>query len=177
MNSFAARAFTLLALGLAACSNQSTGFDHPSGAPAADAPPPSSGDGGERAAADAAVATVNGCTGADFAENDRTAESAERIIRAPDDATPAQFSPHCMRVRVGQTITWTGELKSYSISYKLVSTTNGGFSNSAGPTKFVIGDEDGGDTKETAEASEPMTISFTVADHPTTMFGAVDVVP
>ncbi len=61
------------------------------------------------------------------------------------------------------------------MSYRLISTRNGGFANDV-PTKFVIDDEGGGATKETAQTSEPMIISFTVVEHPTTMFGAVEIV-
>lgn len=118
---------------------------------------------------------VNGCTAADFAANDRTAEGAERVILAPDGPAPAQFTPHCMRVRIGQTVTWKGDLESHPISYKLVATSRGGFGD-AGST-FVVGDADGGATQNTAETGEPMTISFTCDKHPTIMFGAVDVVP
>ena len=118
---------------------------------------------------------VNGCSPADFAANDRTAEGAERVILAPDVPAPAQFTPHCMRVRIGQTVTWKGDLESHPISYKLVATSRGGFGD-AGST-FVVGDADGGATQNTAEAGEPMTISFTCDKHPTIMFGAVDVVP
>jgi plastocyanin len=117
---------------------------------------------------------VNGCSAADFAANDRTADDAERILRGPDGPAPAQFSPHCMRVRVGQTVAWTADLTSHSMSYVLVSTVDGGFGDAA--TTFVLGG-DGGHTEDTAQASEPMTISFTCSKHPTLMFGAVEVVP
>ncbi len=116
-----------------------------------------------------------GCTAADFAANDRTAEGAERVILAPDGPAPAQFSPRCMRVRVGQTITWQGDLASHPISYTIVATSGGG-SREAGST-FVVGDPEGGATQNTALCGEPMTIAFTADDHPTIMFGAVDVVP
>jgi hypothetical protein len=96
------------------------------------------------------------------------------VILAPEGPEPAQFSPRCMRVRIGQTITWKGDLKSHPISYKLVSTAQGGFGD-AGST-FVIGDADGGATQDTARSDEPLTMAFTCDDHPTIMFGAVDVV-
>ncbi len=176
MACFALRVLSVLgvSLGLAACASDPTaqaGSDAPA-APIADGD--ASNDGGVEQV-DAAPATVNGCTAADFAANDRTANDADRIIRAPEDGRPAQFTPHCMRVRIGQTVTWSADFAIYSMSYKLVSSTDGGFQNRAA-TEFVLGDPDGGHTTETATAPEPMTISFTVQEHPTTMFGAVDIV-
>ena len=158
----------------AACSSSSS----PSSPPAADAGGGDSatdGGGGADVVTDAAPNTVNGCTVADFAANDRTAAGAERVIQAPDVPAPAQFSPHCMRVRVGQTVTWKGDLLSHPISFKLVSTTDGGFGDAA--TVATVGDPDGGATQDTVQANEPMTIRFTCSNHPTLMFGAVDVVP
>lgn len=163
-----------VALG-AACSSSSSS---PSGATgdAGDGDASTTADGAADAAvADAAPATVNGCTAADFEANDRTADAAERVILAPDVPAPAQFSPHCMRVRVGQTVTWKGDLTSHPISYKLASTADGGFGDAA--TVFVLGDADGGATQNTARADEPLTIAFTCDNHPSIMFGAVDVVP
>ena len=157
----------------AACSASSTSSVSPGprGDEAADA---ANDAGSGRLGADASVAIVNGCTGADFAANDRTADDAERIIQGPTGPTPAQFSPHCMRVRVGQTVTWKGDLGHYSLSYKFVSTSPEGPSDAA--TVVVLGDRDGGASQDTVMTPDPTTIAFTCDDYPTIMFGAVDVV-
>jgi plastocyanin len=124
--------------------------------------------------ADATVKQVNGCTEADFVANDRTAEDAQRIIRGPDGPESAQFSPNCMRVRVGQTVTFTGDLASHPMSYVVTSTLDGGFGDAA--TAFYLGG-DGGHNEDTVRADEPQALAFSCQEHPTTMFGAVDWVP
>jgi plastocyanin len=118
---------------------------------------------------------VNGCTEADFAANDRTAPGADRTLVGPVTPTPAQFSPHCMRVKATQTVTWTGDFDSHPLTFKLVSTTDGGFVNDAA-TDVVIG-ADGGTSPITITPKERMTIAFTCTLHPSVMFGAVDAVP
>jgi plastocyanin len=119
--------------------------------------------------------SISGCMPADFAANDHTATSDPRVIQAPIVATPAQFSPRCMRVKVGQTVTWQGDLASHPISYKI--TARDGSGGADGGTAFVIGAPDGAATMNTATGQQPMTIEFKCDSHPTTMFGAVDVVP
>ena len=171
------RAHLLLVLPalVAACSSTSTA----SSAPYPDGPygdPPADTTG--RTPSAPTVGAVNGCSGADFAANDRTADDAERIIRAPDEGAVGPFTPRCMRVRIGQTITWTN-LAPHDMKFVLASTSADGFQTDAGDaggTHFVLGDPDGG-TDTTAVAFERLTIAFTANDHPSIMLGAVDVVP
>ena len=167
------RAHLLLALPalVAACSSTSTVSSSPYPDPYVDPP---AADSPGRTASAPTVDVVNGCSGADFAANDRTADDAERIIRGPADGAIAQFTPHCMRVRIGQTITWTN-LAPHDMAFKLASTAAGGFQREAG-TSFVLGDPDSG-ADTTAVSHETLTIAFTANDHPSIMFGAVDVVP
>jgi hypothetical protein len=160
----------------AACSSPSSSSPSPSNDGGSDSTDgPASDSGTAEVIADAAPATVNGCTAADFAANDRTADAAERVILAPDGPAPAQFSPHCMRVRASQTVTWKGDLSSHPISYKLIAAADGGFNDAA--TVATHGDADGGATQDTVQANDEMTIAFRCDEHPTIMFGAVDVVP
>lgn len=53
----------------------------------------------------------NDCTPYDFAMNDHTAPADPRIIGFPYDPAPAQYSPRCMKIKAGQTITWKGDFR------------------------------------------------------------------
>jgi plastocyanin len=170
---FLALSTAALAGGAAACSSSSTAS--PAASDAGGGADLDAGDASADATADASPATVNGCTEADFAANDRTAPGADRTLQGPATPTPAQFSPHCMRVKATQTVTWTGDFDSHPLTFKLVSTTDGGFVNDAA-TEVVIG-PDGGTSPITVTPNERMTIAFTCTAHPTVMFGAVDAVP
>jgi plastocyanin len=164
-------AFPVLAL---ACSSSSSSPGDGGLAEAGDATTPldAASDG---APADAGEdASVNGCTPADFAANDHTAAGDPRVIQAPNDATPAQFLPRCMRVKVNQTVTWQGDLADHPISYTITARA-GGDAGDAGST-FVQGLPDGAPTQNTGTMGQPATIAFRCDNHPSVMFGAVDVV-
>lgn len=47
---------------------------------------------------------LNGCLLATFV--DRTAAGAARTITGPATLTPSQWSPPCMRIKAGQSVTW-----------------------------------------------------------------------
>ena len=128
------------------------------------------------AASDAGTdAAVNGCTEADFAANDHTAAADTRIVQAPNDALPLQFAPHCMRVKVNQTITWQGDLADHPISYVVKAASGTAAPDAA--SLFVVGLPDGSPNQNTATMGQAGTIAFKCDNHPTVMFGAVQVVP
>lgn len=165
MRAFLFATSSLVVAALFACSSSSTE------APAA----PAANDGGSSdsatdvAALDAGIESFNGCMEADFAANDRTAESAERIFRGPEtDAGAIPFDPRCMRIRVNQTVVWKVD-SSYGMSWKAIATEDGGFSPDAGAS-FVL------DEKETTMSTkEPEIWLFSCPDYPI-MAGALQVV-
>lgn len=122
------------------------------------------------AAADAGPGPINGCTSADFAANDHTAPADSRIIQAPNDVTPAQYLPHCMRVKVEQLVTWQGDLADHPLELVL---------HADGPDagSFTIGAPDGSPDGTTVIAHQSGTLAFKCRVHPSTMFGAVQIVP
>ena len=127
-------------------------------------------------ASDAPVDTgpgpINGCTPADFAANDHTAEADSRIIQAPTDMIPLQFSPHCMRVKVDQLVTWQGDVADHPLDFAL-----GTDGPDAGSFTGTLGAPDGSPDIDTIIAHQPGSIAFKCSNHPTIMFGAVQVVP
>ncbi len=58
---------------------------------------------------------VNGCTAADFAANDLSAAGAARVITFPTGAAPAQYTPACITIAAGQTVTWNGAFASHPL--------------------------------------------------------------
>jgi plastocyanin len=71
---------------------------------------------GPTSTADAGVGeSVNGCAPADFAAHDLSSPSAARVITFPTGATPAQYSPPCITIGVGQMVTWNGAFSSHPL--------------------------------------------------------------
>lgn len=104
--------------------------------------------------------TVNGCTAADFAAHDLSAQSANRTITFPSGAAPAQYSPACITIAVGQSVTWTGAFGSHPLeqfggdaSMWITSTTSG----TTATFSFPVGG----------------TYGFHCSAHPSVMQGAV----
>jgi hypothetical protein len=127
-------------------------------------------------ASDGAVQAVNGCTEADFAANDHTAATDPRVIAAPTVAAPAQFTPHCMRVKVDQLITWSGDLADHPVDFMVIVPRD----VDAGPDASIaaiVGAPDGAATMDTLKVPFPATVAFNCSNHPKVMFGAVEVVP
>lgn len=114
-------------------------------------------DAGNEAASEAA-APVNGCT----TFTDQTANGG--TITGPMNATPAQYSPNCVHIKVGQKVTWNVDLTSHPL----------GAAGGDTPTPITT-------------TSTGTTVSFTFPNagtfgfhcnvHPTIMFGAVQVTP
>jgi len=101
---------------------------------------------------------VNGCT----SYADMTAGGA--TIDGPMDFNPAQFSPNCVQIKAGQSVTWNVDFAAHPLAAS------------------------GGDSPSPiATTSSGTTVTFTFPNagafgyhclaHPTIMFGAVDVVP
>jgi hypothetical protein len=124
---------------------------------------------------DGAVATpVNGCTAADFAANDHTADSDPRAIQGPTGAAPSQYTPHCMRIRAGQTVTITTDVTDHPIDLSVVPGDPQPFPELDG----IVFSDAGAAVGETVTL--PLAggiIAFTCEAHPTLMFGAIQSVP
>ena len=73
--------------------------------------------GPEGAGADSgtAVMPVNGCTAMDFAANDRRADAASRVIAFPSGAAPGPYTPRCITISAGQSVTWNGDFASHPL--------------------------------------------------------------
>jgi plastocyanin len=52
--------------------------------------------------------SFNDCTPYDFTMNDHTAPADPRVITFPYDPNPMQYTPRCMKIQAGQTVTWRG---------------------------------------------------------------------
>jgi plastocyanin len=136
MNKIASSTFFTLCLLSAACGGSSS-----------EAPPPSPGDATERA--------LNGCTSYD----DHSAEADPRTIAWSLSVTsdPA----HCMRIKVGETVRWNGDLSIHPLGPK------GG--DAPNPISAV-------DASGRVSFSSPGTFGYTCTVHPS-MIGAIRVVP
>jgi plastocyanin len=114
---------------------------------------------------------VNGCGESDFAANDHTADADPRIIAGPPGLTPQQYVPNCMRIKAGQTVTFTGDNVHHPVDTAQVS----------GPTPYPIltGSVPAGDggSDFTVTISEPGVVRFNCDVHPTLMKGAIEIVP
>ena len=104
---------------------------------------------------------VNGCT----AYADHTAAADARKITFPTGA-PEQFSPPCMKIKVGQSVTWTG----------------GDFSvhplePAGGDSPTPIDTVTSGTADHTIAFPNAGTFGFECAQHPSIMHGAIFVTP
>ena len=115
--------------------------------------------------ADAASAAVNGCAAADFAASDHTAANDARAISFPSSGAPMQYSPHCMTVKVGQSVTWSGNFLAHPLE-----AVGGDAGN-----PIMLTSSSGGSMSVTFPAAG--TFGFDCANHPTLMLGAVRVTP
>ncbi len=60
--------------------------------------------------------SFNDCSPFDFTMNDHTAAGDARIITFSYDQTPVQYAPRCMKIKVGQTVTWKGDQHFHPLS-------------------------------------------------------------
>jgi plastocyanin len=120
--------------------------------------------GTDTGAVDASTAPVNGCGPAQFAANDHSAPSDPRAIAFATTSTPMQFSPSCMSIQVGQTVTWNGDFSDHPLE----------------PMPSVADDPIMDVTSGTTASytfTAPGTYGYDCAMHPSVMFGAIQVVP
>ena len=137
-----------------ACSSSSTGGTEVDAA----SPSPDAG-----ASPDSGL-PVNGCGEAQLAANDHTGASDPRTIQAPPGATPQQYMPSCMRVRVGETVTFVGDNAHHPVD-------TFAFSGPGMPVVASVG------TTFTVTMAAPGIVRFNCDVHPTTMNGAIEFVP
>jgi plastocyanin len=113
--------------------------------------------------ADAGPPLVNGCAVADFAASDHTAASDPRAIGFPQGIAPGPYTPSCMTVRVGQSVTWTGDFTAHPLE------SFGGDAMSP-ITPMTMG------TMASVTFATPGVFGFHCANHPSTMLGAIKVI-
>ncbi len=99
---------------------------------------------------------VNGCT----AFTDDTTDGG--VITGPSDFNPAQYTPNCVHVKVGQSVTWNVDLTDHPLA-----PAGGDTPNPINPI--------GTGTSVTYSFPNAGTFGFHCAQHPTLMFGAVEV--
>jgi plastocyanin len=147
---------------LVSCSSSSTTATDAGGA-GSDTGTPS--DGGAETATDARLDVgdadqLNGCTAAIFSSNDHTAAADPRRITFPSGPVPDQFTPQCMTIRAGQSVTWTGAFESHP------------FAPFGGATATPIPSTSSGTTLSVAFPN-PGEYGFHCEFHPEVMAGAV----
>ena len=142
------RTFTLVLLGC------SVAFGCTSSSPQSDA----GSDSGNPA--DSGGTPVNGCT----TYTDMTA--AGGTITGPSGATPSQYSPNCVHIKVGQSVTWNSDFT----NHPLVPTA--GVGTQPNPITATS-------TGTTVTIAFPAagTFAYNCGIHTSTMFGAVEVTP
>jgi len=116
----------------------------------------SSSGSGEDAGSDAAV--VNGCT----AYTDMTTGTA--VINGPATAAAAQYSPNCIHVKVGQSVTWNSDFADHPLVAFGGDSPNPIQSTATGTTVTFAFPNAG-------------TFGYHCGIHTTLMFGAVEVTP
>jgi plastocyanin len=148
----------LLALASAHCSSDSTqpGSTDGGGADSAVA------DGGTDAEAGMGMQPVNGCSQADFVT--MSDPSSMRIITFPTTSSPIQYAPPCMKIKVGQSVTWNGAFTHHPLE------PAGGDAMTPIPALNT-------GTTTTVAFPRAGTFGFECAAHPNVMFGAILVVP
>ena len=109
---------------------------------------------------DAGPVLVNGC--ATFL--DKTAQNDPRAISFPTGLVPAQYDPNCMKVKVGQSVTWNGAFANHPLIA------------SGGDSGNPIATTSTGTTKSFAFPAAG-TYGFACQFHGLSMFGAIQVVP
>jgi plastocyanin len=101
---------------------------------------------------------VNGCT----SFNDQSSNGG--TVNGPMTPTPAQFSPNCVRIKAGQSVTFNVDFAAHPLA------ASGG--DTGNPiTTTVAG------TSVTFQFTKAGTYGFHCLAHPTIMFGAIQVMP
>lgn len=109
------------------------------------------------------------CTDVEFDANDQTAQALVTVT-FPTGASPADYSPKCVKVKVGTIVRWSGSFASHPLQ-------NGGSIGSPIPAVTSVA-SDGGDIGE-LEVTFPAvgTFDYNCAIHGSAMPGSVRVVP
>lgn len=159
----------MLSLGCAAvlsCSNNNTGNDAGTATDAGKESGVGTDSGGIKdsgggtdtgSGTDSGTQVVNGCT----TFTDLTASSAPTIT-GPSDALPAQFTPNCVLINAGQSVTWNVFFSGHPLAA------------SGGDTPSPIVTTSTGTTVTFAFPNKG-TFGYHCLSHPTQMFGAVKV--
>jgi plastocyanin len=114
-------------------------------------------------APDAPATPVNGCGPTQFAASDHSAASDPRAISFATTSTPVQFSPNCMSIKAGQTVTWNGDFTDHPLE-PTTANTNPIMDVTSGTTTTVTFPAAG-------------VFGYDCANHPSIMLGAIQVVP
>ena len=116
-------------------------------------------DGGTDSGTDSAAA-INGCT----TFTDMTASGG--TITGPSGALPSQYTPNCVHIKVGQSVTWTSDFTNHPLvpTAGVGSTGNPITATSTGTTVTIAFPSAG-------------TFAYNCGIHSTTMLGAVEVTP
>ena len=117
-------------------------------------------DSGTDAAVDSGPQPVNGCT--TFV--DKSQPNDVRDIAFPTGVGPVQYSPNCMKIKAGQSVTWNGAFANHPLI------ASGGDAGNPIPTTST------GTTKAFAFPTAG-TYGFACQFHGFSMFGAIQVVP
>jgi plastocyanin len=67
-------------------------------------------DGGAACVPTTTTTVIPQCSEVELGAQDHTAAADARLIRAPSDEKEGPYVPNCMTIRVGQSVTWTGNL-------------------------------------------------------------------
>ena len=123
-------------------------------------------------AADAADASASAyCSLADFDAHDLTAQ-ANVDITFPSDGNPAQYTPNCVKIKAGSTVTFTGDFDSHPL------TAGASTATSPIPASTNLADDGGTVGSKVITFGTAGTYDFLCGVHgTTTMFGGVLVVP
>ena len=91
--------------------------------------------------------------------------AAEVEITFPQGPGPDQYTQHCLKVRVGTRVTFTGSFQNHPLE------PDGGDMPSPIPARMQTG------TSLSVVFTTPGTFGFECSFHPAAMFGAIQVVP
>jgi plastocyanin len=157
--SIATRSVFVYAALLAACSSTTNPTPSPTPTPTQNPPPPPPEDAGQPPPPPPPPPpVVNGCT----SYTDMTANGG--TIEGPKDFNPAQFSPNCVEIRAGQSVTWNVDFAAHPLAA------------SGGDSPSPIATTSSGTTVTFAFPNAGV-FGYHCLAHPTIMFGAVHVVP
>lgn len=110
---------------------------------------------------------INGCDNSSFGDASFTAPDASRLITFAFDASPMQYQPPCMRIAVGESVTWQGDFAAHPLQ------PFNGDPNTPIPT-MSIGQVDASLTELTVEFPEAGLFGYQCAVH-APMIGAIQV--